>query len=91
MIVAKGVVHPLAKSVHNTPLRPDHACVQVELVVDGWQRVPLPVPTDDAFVLDDARMSFVQWPKSQIVLDQVIHKKIHLFCYIQLILFEILE
>ncbi|XP_078152558.1 uncharacterized protein LOC144547729 [Carex rostrata] len=38
--------------------------------MEGWGRIPLPVPTEDMLVLDDARAEVVQWPKSQIILDQ---------------------
>jgi hypothetical protein len=65
LTVAKGIVHPGAGG------RPDHVPVQVDLVMEGWTRVPLPVPTEEMTVLDDARGSIIQWPQTQIMLDQV--------------------
>ena len=76
LIVAKGMVHPAADEVHNEHLLPGHAAIQIDNVVEGWERVPLPVQIIENGMLcvDDARLSFVQWPKNQIILDQVMHK-----------------
>lgn len=76
LIVAKGMVHPAADKVHNEQLLPGHAAVQIDNVVEGWEHVPLPVqrPENGMLYVEDARLSFVQWPKNQIILDQVMHK-----------------
>ena len=71
LTLAKGIVHPPAGS----QLRPNHLPVTVDMIVADWAaRIPLPVPTDGMVVLDDARRQIVQWPKCQIILDQVISK-----------------
>ena len=72
MTLAKGIVHPPAADVQ---LRPDHLRVFIDKIVTDWAaKIPLPVREDDKTVLDDARHSFVQWPKNQIILHKVISK-----------------
>jgi hypothetical protein len=61
-----------------------------------WRRIPLPVPTENMLVVDDIRESFIQWPKNQIILDQVISKlsisfvtfKTALFKYLKFLKFD---
>ena len=72
--VGKGLVIPNQSIVHNAPVGCGYVCVQVDSVEEQWRRLALPVPTDDLIVMDDTRESFIQWPKNQIVLDQVISK-----------------
>jgi hypothetical protein len=72
--VAKGLVIPGQTLVHHAPVGRGYACVQIDSVVSEWRRIPLPVPTEDMLVVDDIRESFIQWPKNQIILDQVISK-----------------
>jgi hypothetical protein len=72
--VGKGLVIPNQSIVHNAPVGRGYVCVQVDSVEEQWLRLALPVPTEDLFVMDDTRESFIQWPKNQIILDQVISK-----------------
>ena len=94
--VAKGLVMPEQTMVHHAPVGRGYACVQIDSVVSEWCRIPLPVPTEHMLVVDDIRESFIQWPKNQIILDQVISKlsislvtfKIALFKYFKFLIFD---
>ena len=74
LTVAKGMIHPQTGTSHNAQLQPDCVSVQVDLVMDRYTHIPLPVPTEEHRVLDDVRSSFIQWPKIGIILDKVISK-----------------
>ena len=74
VIVARGLVIPNQPVVHNAPVQDGFACVQVDYVEAKWNEVTLPIPAQDMFILDDARQSFIQWPKNQIILDKVMSK-----------------
>ena len=39
-----------------------------------WLRLALLVQTEEMFVMDDTRESFIQWLKNQIILDKVMSK-----------------
>lgn len=72
LTIAKGIVHPPQAGAQ---LVPHHLIVSVDMIVAEWAvRIPLPVPTEGMAVLDDARHEYIQWPKSQIILDQVTSK-----------------
>ena len=94
--VAKGLVHPGQTLVHHAPVGRGYACVEIDSVVSEWRKIPLPVPTEDMLVVDDIRESFIQWPKNQIILDQVISKlsislvtfKTALFKYLKFLKFD---
>jgi len=69
LTIAKGIVYPPAAG---DQLRPNYLRVAIEKITQDWAvRIPLPVPVDEMVVLDDARYSTVQWPKNQIILDNV--------------------
>ena len=72
--IARGLVIPNQPVVHNAPVEDGYVCVQVDSVEQKWKEVALPVPTQEMFVLDDTRESFIQWPKNQIILDKVMSK-----------------
>jgi hypothetical protein len=73
--VAKGVVEPRPTDVDPDQLGPDNALVRVEVVMKEWTHMPLPVPNEQMYTLDDVRMATIPWPKNQIILDQVIFKQ----------------
>ena len=68
------MIHPQAGTSHNAQLQPDCISVQVDLVLENYSHIPLPVPTEEHRLLDDVRSSFIQWPKIGIILDKVISK-----------------
>lgn len=57
--------------VHNCPLRDGFARVNIDDVHDGFNGIALPVPpNDEMMTLIDAKGSFIQWPKKDILLGQ---------------------
>lgn len=73
--IGKGLVEPRPTDVDPDQLGPDNALVHVDSVVKEWAHIPLPVPNEGMYTLDDARTSTIPWPKNQIILDQVISKQ----------------
>jgi hypothetical protein len=73
--IGKGLVQPRPTDVDHDQLGPNNALVQVDLVMKEWTHIPLPVPNEGMYTLDDAWMSTIPWPKNQIILDQIISKQ----------------
>jgi len=70
--IAKGMVHPPAAG---DQLMPNHLRVTVDRITEEWAvKIPLPVPEEDKFLLEDALHATVQWPKNNIILEKVISK-----------------
>lgn len=68
---AWGQVHPPSEGqmVHNCPLGKGFARVNVDDVLEGFGEIELPIPPNEEMVtLSDARGSFIQWPKLDILL-----------------------
>nr|CAH65902.1 H0207B04.3 [Oryza sativa] len=68
--VAEGMVFKpsVTDKVHGTDLLAGYAKVSIDTVKDTWSGYPLPVPpNDEIMTLGDARKTFIQWPKEDIV------------------------
>ena len=68
---AWGQVHPPSEGqmVHNCPIGKGFARVNVDDVLEGFGEIELPIPPNEEMVtLSDARGSFIQWPKLDILL-----------------------
>lgn len=68
---AWGQVHPPkeGQTVHNIPLANGFARFNVDDVAKGFGEIELPIPTNDEMVTrSEARGSFIQWPKVDILL-----------------------
>ena len=68
------MIHPQTGTSHNAQIHPDNVSVQVDLIMERYAHIPLPVPTEEHRVLDDVRSSFIQWPRIGIILNKVISK-----------------
>lgn len=69
---AWGLVHPQStgQMVHNSPLLTGYAKVSVDEVLEQFHEFTLPVtPNEDMIKLHDAKGSFIQWPKDDILID----------------------
>nr|CAE05927.1 OSJNBa0034E24.21 [Oryza sativa Japonica Group] len=68
--VAKGMAFKpsVTDKVHGADLLARYAKVSIDTVKDTWSGYPLPVPpNDEIMTLGDARKTFIQWPKEDIV------------------------
>jgi len=68
---AHGVAYPSepGSTVHCVPIRPNFVKVMVDLVVDGFKLLPVPVPVpDEITILQDSVGTSIQWPKKDVVL-----------------------
>ncbi|KAH1193462.1 hypothetical protein GmHk_19G054507 [Glycine max] len=59
-LVAMGRVYQGSAVVHNTPLLPGQVKVSVEEVTDA--DAPIPVPTDEVFLVGQTLHTFLAWP-----------------------------
>lgn len=69
--VAHGQVFPMPEGaiLHCVPMREHHAKVQVDLVLNEYSDVLVPVPPEAELTkLGQCKNYFIQWPKSQIIL-----------------------
>ena len=70
--IAEGEVHPFELGmIHGTPLRKDHLKVSIRKIYEGCDSISVPVPTEEAVILEDALFGFIQWPKNSIALMKV--------------------
>lgn len=73
--MARGTVFPPnlpgAGVVHGEQIAPDNIKVCVDDVVGDYQTTPLPVPCSEHKMVGEAAGSFVQWPKTLVLLGQV--------------------
>ena len=68
--VAEGMAFKpsVTDKVHGADLLAGYAKVSIDTVKDTWSGYPLPVPpNDEIMTLGDARKTFIQWPKEDIV------------------------
>nr|AAM74354.1 Hypothetical protein [Oryza sativa Japonica Group]ABB47200.1 transposon protein, putative, CACTA, En/Spm sub-class [Oryza sativa Japonica Group] len=68
--VAEGMAFKpsVTDKVHGADLLARYAKVSIDTVKDTWSGYPLPVPpNDELMTLGDARKTFIQWPKEDIV------------------------
>ena len=71
--VGYGIVFPCEDGlrIHNVELKEGFVKVQVDMVVELYKSFPLLVPTDDATTLEQATMSYIQWSKHGVILEEV--------------------
>ena len=71
IVVGRGMVHPasrLGDQCHNQQMLADHVKVGIDAVEPSHEGTPLPVPTNYHSTIGEAVGSFVQWPKSLVLL-----------------------
>lgn len=71
VVVGHGMVHPASRSgdqCHNQQILVDHVKVGIDAVESSHEGTSLPVPTKHHNTIGEAVRSFVQWPKSLVLL-----------------------
>jgi hypothetical protein len=71
VVVGHGMVHPSSRpsdQCHNQQILVDHVKVGIDAVESSYEGTPLPVPTRHHNTIGEAVGSFVQWPKSLVLL-----------------------
>lgn len=71
VIVGRGMVHPASKpgdQCHNQQILADHVKVGIDAVEPNHEGTSLPVPTKHHSTIGEAIGSFIQWPKSLVLL-----------------------
>ena len=71
VVVGRGMVHPASRPgdlIHNQQILADHVKVGIDAVESSHEGTPLPVPTKYHDTIGEAVGTFVQWPKSLVLL-----------------------
>ena len=67
-----------ANTIHNMVIPPNHARVAIEVVNERDAILPVPNPSADMMVINEAVGSYVAWPIELIILDNMVCSSIYL-------------